>query len=96
VSQASTPAHRSTDIARSQRDIQAELEAARVDLAGTIDQLTYRVNPKTIIKRKLDEVKAQFVDEQGKPRPEKIAAVAGAAVGVVAFFVVVRKLVNRD
>ncbi len=96
MSQASTPAHRSTDTARSQRDIQAELEAARVDLAGTIDQLTYRVNPKNVIKRKLDQAKAQFVDEEGKPRPEKIAAVAGATVGVVAFFVVVRKLVNRN
>jgi hypothetical protein len=90
VAKAAPPAHRSAIEPRSQQQIQDDLESSRVRLASTIDQLTYRVHPKTIIKRKLDDIRAQFVDADGAPRKDKIVAVAGAAVGFVALCVFVR------
>lgn len=96
MSQASTPAkHRAADtpsISGSPSDLEREIEATRERLAGTLDELLYRAKPSTIASRAAADVKAHFVDAEGNLRKDKVAAVAGAAVGVVAFFVVVRRL----
>lgn len=97
MSQASRPAkHRAEvpDGARSPQDLEAEVEATRLRLADSLDQLTYRVKPKTIIDRKIEETKAKFTDGNGKLRQDKVARIAGVTVGVVALFVVVRKLTH--
>lgn len=97
MSQVSSPAKHRADVpnhGQSPQDIERQLEHTRDRLAGTLDQLLYRAHPKTIVQRKIRHTKAQFVDRQGNVRTEKVAAVAGAVVGVVAFFVVVRR-VNR-
>ena len=76
-------------------DIEREIEEARERLAGTIDQLLYRSSPKTIVNREIAQVKAHFVDaETGQPRTDNILKTAGAVVGVIAVFVVIRKLVR--
>ena len=76
-------------------DIEREIEEARERLAGTIDQLLYRSSPKTIVSREIAQVKAHFVDaETGQPRTDNILKTAGAVVGVIAVFVVIRKLVR--
>ncbi|KAA1418853.1 DUF3618 domain-containing protein [Nocardioides humilatus] len=76
-------------------DIEREIEEARERLAGTIDQLLYRSSPKTIVSRELAAVKAHYIDaETGEPRTDNIAKTAGIAVGVVALFVVIRKIVR--
>ena len=76
-------------------DIEREIEEARERLAGTIDELLYRSSPKTIVSREIAQMKAHFVDiETGQPRTDNILKTAGAVVGVIAVFVVIRKLVR--
>ncbi len=74
-------------------DIEREIEEARERLAGTIDQLLYRSHPKTIVSREVAQVKAHYVDAAtGEPRTDNILKTVGAVVGVIAVFVVVRKI----
>ncbi|RHW27666.1 DUF3618 domain-containing protein [Nocardioides immobilis] len=76
-------------------DIEREIEEARERLAGTIDQLLYRSSPKTIISREIAQVKAHYVDaETGQPRTDNIIKTVGGVVGVIAVFVVIRKIVR--
>lgn len=98
MSQASVQAkHRANALedAHSPKEVEGEMEAARVRLADSLDQLTFRLKPKTIIQRKSEETKAKFVDAEGNLRQDKIMKIAAGAVGVVVVFVVVRKLTNR-
>ncbi len=75
--------------------LESEIEATRDRLAGTIDQLVYRANPKTIVSREVNSIKAYFVDPlTGSPRTDNILKVAGGVVGVVALFVLIRKVVR--
>ena len=75
--------------------LEREIEATRQRLAGTIDQLIYRSNPKTIARREAAAVKGFFVDRlTGRPRTDNILKVTGGVVGVVALFVVVRKVAS--
>ncbi|MFC7493100.1 MULTISPECIES: DUF3618 domain-containing protein [unclassified Nocardioides] len=75
--------------------LEQEIEQTRERLATTIDQLLYRAHPKTIVSREVSSIKAHFVDSQtGQPRTDNILKVAGGVVGVVALFVVIRKVVN--
>ena len=76
-------------------DIEREIEETRERLAGTIDQLLYRSSPKTIVSREIAQVKAHYVDQEtGQPRTDNILKTAGAVVGVIAVFVVIRKIVR--
>jgi hypothetical protein len=75
--------------------LENEIEQTRERLASTIDELVYRASPKTIVSRQLETTKAHFVDpETGAPRTDNILKVVGGVVGVVAFFVIVRKVVR--
>jgi hypothetical protein len=75
--------------------LEAEMEATRERLAGTIDQLVYRASPKTIVRREITTVKGYFVDLQtGQPRTANILRVAGGIVGLVVLFAVVRKVAS--
>ena len=74
--------------------LESEIEATRQRLAGTIDQLVYRASPKTIARREVASLKAVYVDAQGRPRTDNILKTAGAVVGVVALFVVLRKVAS--
>ena len=75
--------------------LEAELEATRERLAGTIDQLVYRTSPKTIVRREITSIKGYFVDlETGQPRTTNILKVVGGVVGVVVLFAVVRKVAS--
>jgi Protein of unknown function (DUF3618) len=75
--------------------LEREIEETREHLATTIDQLLYRVHPKTIVGREVSSIKAHFVDPvTGRPRTDNILKTVGGAVGVIAFFVVLRKVVR--
>lgn len=74
--------------------LEREIEETRERLAATIDQLAYRASPKTIVKREVNQVRGFFLDEQGAPRQDNIIKVGVGVVGVVAFFVIVRKIVK--
>lgn len=74
-------------------DIEREIEEARERLAGTIDQLLHRSHPKTIVSREVAQVKSYFVDSAtGEPRTDNILKTVGGVVGVIAVFVVLRKI----
>ena len=75
--------------------LESEIEETRERLAVTIDQLLYRAHPKTIVSREVSSIKAHFVDvETGAPRTDNILKAVGGVVGVVALFVVVRKIAS--
>jgi Protein of unknown function (DUF3618) len=75
--------------------LEREIEETRQNLAATVDQLLYRVHPKTIASREVNSIKAHYVDSQtGQPRTDNILKTLGVVVGVVGFFVVVRKVVG--
>ena len=74
--------------------LEREIEQTREHLGATIDQLVYRASPKTIARREIASIRGYFVDPSGAPRTENILKVAGGVAGVVALFVVVRKIVK--
>jgi hypothetical protein len=75
--------------------LEREIEETRERLAGTIDQLVHRTNPKTIVRREVRSIKGFFVDPAtGAPRTDNILKVAGGVVGVVVLFSVIRRVVR--
>ncbi len=75
--------------------LEREIEETRERLAGTIDQLAYRAHPKTIVNRQVTTLKGHYVDlETGQPRTDNILKTTGIVVGVVAVFVLIRKVVR--
>ncbi len=74
--------------------LENEIEQTRERLGATIDELVYRVSPKTIVRREIAAVKAFFVDPSGAPRQDNILKVTGGVVGAVAVFVLIRKVVK--
>jgi hypothetical protein len=81
-----SPATRTPD------QIAADIATTRNRLAGTIDDLVYRTQPKTILQHQLASAKASFYDSRGQLKKDKIAIIAGAAVGVVAVIVAIRAI----
>jgi Protein of unknown function (DUF3618) len=79
---------------RTPDQITADIATTRNRLAGTIDQLVYRAKPKTILQRQIESTRASFYNPDGSLKKDRIAKIAGAAVGVVAVIVVIRKLVG--
>lgn len=75
-------------------ELERQIEATRERLAGTLDQLVYRVKPSTIVSRKVREVKAHFVDAEGNVRTDNVVKVAAAVGGALVLLVVLRKLSN--
>ncbi|HEX5862516.1 MAG TPA: DUF3618 domain-containing protein [Nocardioides sp.] len=75
--------------------LESEIEETRERLASTIDQLLYRVHPKTVVSREVTSVKGYFVDARtGAPRTDNILKVVGGVAGFVGLFVVIRKVVR--
>jgi hypothetical protein len=75
--------------------LEREIEETRERLASTIDQLAYRAHPKTIVGRQVAAVKSHFVEpDTGAPRTDNILKAAGAVVGVVVLFALVRKVAS--
>lgn len=91
---------------RSQAEIQADLAAARDRLSSSVEDLIDQVHPVRIKQRQIDglkqmanaeieNAKAQILDEDGKPRIDRIAVAAGAVAGFVTFVVIIRAIVRR-
>jgi len=73
--------------------LEREIEETRERLAGTIDELLHRSNPRTIVGREVAGLKAFFVDPAtGEPRTENILKVAAGVVGTVVVFALVRRV----
>ncbi|WP_068398469.1 DUF3618 domain-containing protein [Kribbia dieselivorans] len=86
--------------------LQAEIEASRTRLAGTIDELSQRATPKAIMDRQKASAKAAFVeratstkaqvnafltDERGEYRQDRIIQLAAAGVGLLVIGLAVRR-----
>lgn len=89
----------SKDGAKTPDEIRAEIAERQQRLAGTVDELTNRANPKTLVNQGRDDAVALMrdavLDEQGGPRVERLA-MAGAAVIVLVTALVLLKRRNRD
>lgn len=75
--------------------LESEIAARRERLGHTIDELTHRISPRTIIQRQTDAAKARFADvaqtPDGELRVERLAAVV-AVVAVVGGLLLTRRL----
>ena len=73
--------------------LEREIEETRQRLASTIDQLAHRAHPRTIVGRQVTVAKSTFVDlDTGAPRTDNILKAAGAVVGALVLFAIVRKV----
>lgn len=76
------------------QDLVVEIEQVREHLASTVDALIDRTHPKNVAKRAVSDIKAKFVDKDGKPRLETIGPVVGGVVLFAGAVVVIRKIVT--
>ena len=71
--------------------IEAEIEATRARLAGTVDELAVRMHPKQIARRGADDVVAKVrtatTTPDGHLRIERLAAMGAAAVALLVLVV---------
>jgi hypothetical protein len=67
--------------------LEADIEAARLHLAGTVDELAARATPRAILDRQLKAAKARVVaattTPEGDLRMDRIVAISLAAVALV-------------
>ena len=88
---------------RSKEQIQAEIAAARARLAINVEGLITQAHPKAVAARTVQDAKAfaagefqaakaQFVAVDGTPRTTRLAALAVAVLGGVAFLMVARSI----
>ena len=67
--------------------LQRDIERRQAQLAATVDELTTRVHPRTVLRTGQDTVqrkaRSAVVTDDGQPRVERIVAVASAVVAVV-------------
>lgn len=63
--------------------LEAEISAARENLAATLDTLRAETTPQALGRRALGAVKGYFTDEYGGVRPERVAMVAGVVITLV-------------
>ena len=92
-------------IVRTREDIEADIDAARQRLASNVENLINQVHPKAIVANTVadarafaegtfDEARAQVVDEHGNVRSDRVALLAAAVGGAVAFVLVVRSILK--
>jgi hypothetical protein len=60
--------------------IEADIEAQREQLAETVDQLTHKLDVRAQAQERAADLKSRATTETGRPRPELLAAAAGAVV----------------
>jgi hypothetical protein len=80
---------------RSPEVIAAEIAQTRDRLAGTIDELVYRAQPKTIVNRQLELLRESLLlKEDGSVDPMKVGRLVGGVVGFLAIIVLIRRVVG--
>ena len=80
---------------RTPAQIEADIAATRARLASTVDELVDKAHPKNVVKRQVEQARAQVYDADGRLRTQKLVAVGGAAVSVIGVLLLVRRLVGR-
>jgi Protein of unknown function (DUF3618) len=67
--------------------LEAEIEAQRAQLAGTVDALAAKLDVKTQAQAKVADLKDRATTDSGSPRPDVLAGAVAAFVLVVAYAV---------
>lgn len=80
---------------RSAKDIEADLAATRERLAGTIDELAFRAQPKELAKRQVEDVKLKVGGFTHTPDGELNNQKLAIALGGVAAVLLTLGLVRR-
>ena len=91
---------------RNAAQIEADLAATRDRLNASVQALIDQVHPNRIKQRQIDNVKrlasaeldnakSLIFNARGDLRTDRVAALAGAAAGLVTFLIIVRKIVRR-
>jgi|SRR5579875_966482 len=81
---------------RTPEQIEAELARTRADLEQTLDELSARLNPRSLARRAGLAARARVLDpETGRPRTPVMAAGAGTVVLLAGMVVAVRALRRR-
>jgi hypothetical protein len=79
--------------------IEAEIAVTRAHLAGTIDELAVRSQPREIVRRQKESMKAKFVDAthtpEGHLRVERIGAMAAAGSAVLLVLAILHRRHHR-
>jgi hypothetical protein len=94
------------DATRTRQEIEAEISAARQRLAANVEGLISQAHPKAIVANTVadartfaegtfEQAKAQVIDERGNVRTERVALLAAAAGGAIAFLLIVRAILRR-
>ena len=79
---------------RSNASLEREMEQTRERLAATIDELVERTSPKNVAQRRVDQLKAVFVDANGDPRTDNVLKVVGGVFGFVGLLVLIRRVTS--
>jgi hypothetical protein len=79
--------------------IEAQIAVTRAHLASTIDELTVRAQPREIMRRQKESVKAKFVDAthtpEGNLRLERVGAIAAAGAAVLLVLAILHRRHRR-
>lgn len=68
----------------SAQDLEADIARQRTELADTVQHLHDRLDVKARAREKAQDLKDRATTDEGRPRPEVVAAGAGVLVGAVA------------
>jgi hypothetical protein len=60
--------------------LEAEIEAQRDQLAGTVDQLSHKLDMKAQTKERAAQLADRATTDDGRPRPDLVVAAVTAAV----------------
>jgi hypothetical protein len=75
--------------------IEAEIAQTRAHLASTIDELAVRAQPREIVRRQTESVKAKVVESthtpEGDLRVERVGAIAAAGAAVLVVLAVLHR-----
>ncbi len=88
---------------RTREEIEAEIAAARARLAASVEGLINQVHPRAIVANTVSDARtfargtfgqarAQVVDARGGLRSDRVALLAAAAGGAIAFVLIVRSI----
>ncbi len=83
----------------SPQEIEAAIAERRAHLADTVDELVQRAQPKAIAQRLVQDARRSLVSathtDDGELRTERLVAVAGAVVALIALFTLLRRRSRR-
>jgi hypothetical protein len=69
--------------ARTPAEIEADIEATRLRLQGTVDAIAERVKPSNVARRGAEAAKSQVVETDGSLRTTRVAALVAGAAAVI-------------